>query len=211
MKVNIAATKTNLLNVKKSLEITQEGYELLDQKRKILMSELSAIIHIADQVQGEFDAALQKGYALMDKAVVAAGRRKLEEISFSMNIKNDISLSQRKIMGVDIPVVSLVILDHPPYYSPYEVSLSVEEARLKFKEIIQLLAQVAEKRVALWRIARELQKTVRKVNALEKIYLPYYRNAFKYISERLDEEAREAFSMLKLIKERMQQQEVAHE
>jgi vacuolar-type H+-ATPase subunit D/Vma8 len=46
---------------------------------------------------------------------------------------------------------------------------------------------------------------------LEKVYLPYYRNAFKYISERLDEEAREAFSMLKLIKERMQQQEVAHE
>ena len=211
MKVNIAATKTNLLNVKKSLEITQEGYELLDQKRRILMSELSTIIHMADQVQGEFEAALQKGYALMDKAVVAAGRRKLEEITFSMNIKNDISLSQRKIMGVDIPVVSLVILDHPPYYSPYEVSLYVEEVRLKFKEIIQLLAQVAEKRVALWRIARELQKTVRKVNALEKIYLPYYRNAFKYISERLDEEAREAFSMLKLIKERMQQQEVAHE
>jgi V/A-type H+-transporting ATPase subunit D len=88
----------------------------------------------------------------------------------------------------------------------------VEEVRLKFKEILQMLAQVAEKRVALWRIARELQKTVRKVNALEKVYLPYYRNAFKYIGERLDEEAREAFSMLKLIKERMQQQrEVPHE
>ncbi|MFA5362686.1 MAG: V-type ATP synthase subunit D [Candidatus Omnitrophota bacterium] len=211
MKINIAATKTNLLNVKKSLEITREGYELLDQKRKILMSELSAIMHMADQLQAEFETALQKGYSLLDKAVVAAGRRKLEEISFSMDIKNDISLSQRKIMGVDIPVVSLVTLDHPPYYSPYDVSLSVEEVRLKFKEIVHLLAQVAEKRVALWRIARELQKTVRKVNALEKVYLPYYRNAFKYISERLDEESREAFSMLKLIKERMQQQEVVHE
>jgi V/A-type H+-transporting ATPase subunit D len=205
MKVNIAATKTNLISVKKSLEITQEGFELLDQKRKILMSELSAIMHIADQLQSEFETALQQGYGLLDKAIVAMGRRNLEDIALSMNIKNDISLSQRKIMGVDIPVVSLITLDRPPYYSPYDVSLYVEEVRLKFKNIIQLLAQVAEKRVALWRIARELQKTVRKVNALEKVYLPYYRQAVKYIGERLDEEAREAFSMLKLIKERMQE------
>ncbi|MDD2703495.1 MAG: V-type ATP synthase subunit D, partial [Candidatus Omnitrophica bacterium] len=149
MRVNIAATKTNLLNVKRSFEITREGYELLDQKRKILMSELSAIMHMADKLQSEFETALQKGYAMLDKAVVVMGRKKLEEVSFSVNIKSDISLSQRKIMGVDIPVVSLVILDRPPYYSPYDVSLYVEEVRLKFKEILQMLAQVAEKRVAL--------------------------------------------------------------
>jgi len=63
-----------------------------------------------------------------------------------------------------------------------------------------LLSVLAEKKITLLRLAEEAQKTIRKVNALEKIYLPYYNETLKYIADKLDEESRDAFAMLKLIK-----------
>lgn len=203
MQINIAATKTNLLKSRKSLSLTREGHDLLDEKRRILINELTAIVHIVDNLQRQVDIALHDAYNLVDKAVVIMGRKKLEELSFSIDIKTNLSISERRVMGVGLPVINLRVKENPPYYSPYEVSFYVDEVILKFKEVLKLIAQLAEKKIALIRIAKEVQKTIRKVKALEKIYLPFYEDSVKYISDRLDEDAREAFSMLKLIKERI--------
>lgn len=203
MKVNLAATKTNLIKVKKTLGLTHEGYELLDEKRKILISELNTIIHIADRLERQADEALGQGYKLVDKAAVVMGRKRVEELSFSMDIKNSLSISQKRVMGVTMPVIDLKAVENPPYYSPYEASLYVDEVILKFKEIVKLLAGLAQEKIAVLRIAKEVQKTIRKVNALEKVYIPYYEEALKFISDSLDEESRESFSMLKLIKKRL--------
>jgi len=203
MRINIAATKTNLLNVKKSLVLTTEGHELLDEKRKILLNELTSVLHVVNKLQNDLDEALIGAYEIADKAIVTTGRKKVEELSFSININNEISISNRRIMGVTMPVINLAITEHPPYYSPYEVSFYVDEVIKRFKGILELITQLAEKKITLLRLAKELQKTMRKVNALEKIYIPYYRDAFKSISDRLDEASRESFSMLKLIKEKI--------
>ncbi|MBU2102792.1 MAG: V-type ATP synthase subunit D [Candidatus Omnitrophica bacterium] len=203
MNVTIAATKSNLLKVKKSFVLTREGHELLDEKRKILMAELSSLLHVVERLQTDADNALHAAYAVVDRALVTMGKKRLEEISFAVNITSDLTVSQRRVMGVHIPLIGLKITDHAPYYSPLGVSISVDEAILKFKDILKIMAQLAEKKMALLRIAKEAQKTIRKVNALEKVYLPYYRDAVKYISDRIDEESRESFSMLKLIKARL--------
>jgi V/A-type H+-transporting ATPase subunit D len=203
VKINIAATKTNLLKSKKLLSLTIEGHDLLDEKRRILINELTSIIHIVDKLQREVDAALQGAYGLVDKAVVLMGRKKLEELSFSIDIKTSLSISERRVMGVSLPIIGMNVKENPPYYSPHEVSFYVDEVIIRFKEILKLITQLAEKKIALIRIAKEAQKTIRKVKALEKIYLPFYEDSVKYISDRLDEDSREAFSMLKLIKERI--------
>lgn len=203
MNLNIAATKTNLLKVKKFLALTREGYELLDEKRKILINELNLIIDITEKLENDLDAMLRDSYALVDKAVIAMGRTRVEALSYSIDIKSDLSISHRRVMGVEIPIIKLKITDNPPHHSPYEVSFFVDEAIVKFKEVLSLLAQLSEKKIALLRIAEELFKTIRKVNALEKIYIPDYQDTLKFISERLDEEGRESFIMLKMIKSRL--------
>lgn len=200
MKVNIAATKTNLLKTRKSLTLTKEGFELLDEKRRILLGELTAIIDSVDEHQQKVDEALTAAYKIVDRAVVASGRSRCEVIAYAVDIKSELSISQRRVMGVTVPVISLEVKDRPPYYSTHGVNLYVDEAISRFKEILTLLAQLAEKKITLLRLAEEAQKTIRKVNALEKIYIPYYRDTVKYIAERLDEESRDSFSMLKLIK-----------
>ncbi len=200
MRIALAATKTNLLKVKKSLALTQEGYELLDEKRRILLEELSLIIDSVDRYQEQVDNALVVAYHLVDKATVVLGRKRMEELSFSVDIKSELAISQRRVMGVGVPVINLKVRDNPPYYSLHEVNLNVDEAIARFRDILKLLAALAEKKITLLRLAEEARKTIRKVKALEKIYLPYYREAFKYIGDRLDEESRDAFAMLKLIK-----------
>lgn len=207
MKLNIAATKTNLLNIKKSLAFTKEGYELLDEKRKILINELNSVIDIAKKLENDLNKMLKDAYATIDKGVVIMGRSRAESLSFAGGIKNEISISNRRVMGVDIPMVKLEITDNPPHHSPYGVNFYLEEAIVKFKEVLKLIAQLAEKKIALLRIAEEVFKTIRKVNALEKIYIPNYEDTFKNISERLDEEGRESFCMLKMIKARLKDRE----
>jgi len=202
MRIQCPATKTNLLKMKKALLLTEEGYQLLEEKRKIIMNALTGLIHIIHQSEEEVATALKEGYNLVDKTICSMGRKKLEEISFSINIQNSISISHRKVMGVSLPDIKLDLQDNPPYYSPYEVSLYTDEVIEHFKKILSLLVELAEKRIALLRLAKEMQKTMRKVNALEKVYIPAYRETVKYIGDRLDEESRDAFSLLKLIKQR---------
>lgn len=203
MKINLAATKTNLIKLKKSRILATEGYELLDEKRRILMLELTDTVHVTEKLQRDVDVMLTEAYQMVNKAIVTHGRNKLEALSFAVDIKTDLSLSQRRVMGVNIPVIDLHITENHPFYSSCGVSFQIDEIIVKFKDIANLLARLAEKKIALLRLAREVKKTIRKVNALEKIYLPYYTEALKYVGDRLDEESREAFSMLKLIKVRL--------
>ncbi len=203
MRANIAATKTNLLKIKRTLALTQEGYELLDEKRRLLITELTSIIHVVDRFQRELDEVIAKAYASVDRATIVMGRQKMEALSAAIDIKNSIVISGRRIMGVNIPAVDLKMVENEPFYSPIGVSFYADEVIVKFKEIIKLITQLAEKKIALMRIAKEVQKTIRKVNALEKIHLPYFRETLKYINDSLEEESRESFSMLKLIKERL--------
>ncbi|MDP3730265.1 MAG: V-type ATP synthase subunit D [Candidatus Omnitrophota bacterium] len=202
----MAATKTNLLSVKKSLALTREGYELIDEKRKILINELNAVMDIAEKLESDLNKMLKDAYATVDRSIVIMGKSRAESLSFAGGITSEISISNRRVMGVDIPMIKLKITDNPPHHSPYGVSFYLEEGIVKFKEILKLIAQLAEKKIALLRIAEEVFKTIRKVNALEKIYIPNYEDTFKNISERLDEEGRESFCMSKMIKARLKDQ-----
>ena len=205
MRINLAATKSNLFRVKKTLALAHEGFELLDEKRRILINELNNIIHIAESLEYQTDELLREAYALTDQAMVLVGRKRLEALSFSVDITHALSISQKRVMGVNVPAIALVTTQNPPYYSPREVGLVVDEVIAKFKEVTEKLAELAGKKIAILRLAKEVQKTIRKVNALQKIYIPYYAAASKSISDRLDEESRDAFSMLKMIKERLRQ------
>ncbi|MCM8756530.1 MAG: V-type ATP synthase subunit D [Candidatus Omnitrophica bacterium] len=199
----VSATKANLLKSKRELDLTREGFQLLDEKRRILVGELVSLVHIVERAEEELDREIRKGYELMDKAVINMGRVKIEELALGVDINYNIYFSTRRIMGVNIFSINLDIKENAPSYSPLGVSFYVDEAKEKFKDIVNLIVQLAEKRIALLRISRELRKTIRKVNALEKIHIPFYERTVKYISERLDEETRESFSMLKLIRERL--------
>ena len=207
-KFDVAPTKTNLLKIKKDLSFAREGYELLDQKRQILVAELLGLVDRAVDSQKEVEEGLKKAFYALEEAIVGMGRRSVAQAALAVNLTSNISISRRGIMGVAVPVVETSYVDRPPYYSLGETSFWVDEAMSKFKEVLGLLGRLAQARISLMRLAREVKRTIRRVNALEKIYLPGYEQNLKYIEGVLEEQERETFFTLKLVKARLKKREI---
>ena len=199
----MAPTKTNLMKVKRDLGFAREGWELLDQKRKILVVELMGLIDRAVEAQEEVESKLAEAFEALDQAILRMGRREVNMIALGMNIESDISFSEKRVMGVSLPRVKVRFDDRSPYFAAAESSIWIDEAIKKFREVLRLLGTLAEARISLMRLSREVGKTIRRVNALEKIFIPDYDETLKYIEMSLEESEREAFFVLKLVKDRL--------
>jgi V/A-type H+-transporting ATPase subunit D len=199
----MAPTKTNLMKVKRDLGFAREGWELLDQKRKILIVELMGLIDRAVEAQEEVEAKLAEAFEALDQSILRMGRREVNMIALGMNIESDISFSEKRVMGVSLPRVKVRFDDRSPYFAAAESSIWIDESIKKFREVLRLLGSLAEARISLMRLSREVGKTIRRVNALEKIFIPDYDETLKYIEMALEESEREAFFVLKLVKDRL--------
>ena len=200
----IAPTRTNLLKVKDDLGFANEGYELLEQKREILVMELKRFTARAIEAQRKADEELAKAFTALKEAQVASSVSSVSSAARAVNIQPLITLRERRVMGVAIPAATLDLKDNAPYYGPTLTSVWTDEAVARFKNALAAVATLAESRIAVIRLAREIQKTIRRVNALEKIFIPDYRETMKYIQDSLEESDREAFFILKLIKDRLE-------
>jgi V/A-type H+-transporting ATPase subunit D len=199
----IAPTRTNLMRIKRDLGFASEGWELIDQKRKILSVELMGLIDHAVEAQEEVEAKLAEAFDALDQSMLRMGRREVNLIALGMNITSEINIGEKRVMGVSIPRVRVELEDRSPYFAATESSIWIDEAIKKFRDVLQLLGNLAEARISLMRLSREVTKTVRRVNALEKNFIPDYEDTLKYIKTSIEESEREAFFILKLIKDRL--------
>lgn len=204
LKFEIAPTKTNLMKLRNELQFSQEGYELLDQKKNILIVELMSILDSAKSLQKDVDESFKNAFFSLSKSIQSVGRRNLKLISKSVKIETNIIISQRKVMGVSLPVVKVDTIDNSPYFSLIDNPFWIDDTIKSFKDVLKVIGDLAEVRVSLVRLAFEVKKTIKKVNALEKIAIPDYKDTIKYIDERLEESEREAFFLMKLIKKRLE-------
>ena len=197
-------TRTNLLKLKRDLSFANLGYELLDQKRNILVMELLNLVDQTVDYQNLVDDALKIAFVSLEEAVLKMGKMKVFCLSSAVNIDADSKIGSRKIMGVSLPVVETDFEDRSPYFSPSGTHYFIDNSIVHFKETLKVLGRFAELKVSVMRLAREVKKTIRKVNALEKIAIPEYQRAVKFIENRLEENERDAVILLKKIKERLE-------
>lgn len=207
MSVRNVATKTNLMNLSRELEFARLGYELLDQKRNILVLELLAMVDQASDFEKQVQKALAKAFSSFEQSVLNGGKLQLMNVTGAVDISSSISLRQRKVMGVRLPVVETEFHENPPYFSPSGTSFWVDDSIEGFKDALKLMGHLAELKVSIFRLAREVKRTIRKVNALERIAIPELDIAVKQIRDRLEENEREMFTLMKLVKTRLEQKE----
>ena len=207
MSVRNVATKTNLMNLSRELEFARLGYELLDQKRNILVLELLAMVDQASDFEKQVQKALAKAFSSFEQSVLNGGKLQLMNVTGAVDISSSISLRQRKVMGVRLPVVETEFHENPPYFSPAGTSFWVDDSIEGFKDALKLMGRLAELKVSIFRLAREVKRTIRKVNALERIAIPELDIAVKQIRDRLEENEREMFTLMKLVKTRLEQKE----
>lgn len=202
-KLNIAPTKSNFLSLKRQLAFAEEGYDLLEQKRQILILELMSRLTRASEVEGRATEALGPAHMALREALLDIGSAGLERVVLGVNRDAELKLTAQRMMGLSIPHL---VFHSAPARVPFGVtgtSANTDLAHRRFLELLPLLAELAELQNAVLRLARELRKTQRRCNALSKIFIPSYRETVSYISSTLEERERESLTILKIIQERL--------
>jgi len=203
-KLNLAPTKTNLLKLRGDLKFAQLGHELLDQKRNILIIELLNLVDQAVDFQNQVEDALRNAYINLEDSVLQMGKLKVQNLTSGINIETNIRIKTRKVMGVSIPVVETEFDERSPYFSPLGTSFWIDSSLVAFKSALKVLGKLAELKISVFRLANEVMKTIRKVNALEKIAIPDLQDTVSYIQSRLEENERDMFVLMKMVKERLE-------
>lgn len=204
--ISIAPTRSNLIRVKKDLQFAREGHEILDRKREVLTTELVRVAHEAEVVQKEVWELLAAAYRALEKARLMSGSDHVEWAALAANKSVEVSLKFRGIMGVAIPVIEASGEPHSRLYSPGDTSAALDEATATFREVVLRIPELSRLTTTVWRLAGELRKTQRRVNALQHIFIPNYEATVAFIVSSLEEREREETFRLKWLKTKLSQQ-----
>jgi V/A-type H+-transporting ATPase subunit D len=190
--------------MRESLKLAREGYEILDKKREVLTTELMHVAHDATAIQKRVWELLDEAYQALEIARLSMGRERLEWAALSVNETVEVQITPHSVMGVVIPAVKAHGAPPEMPYGLGDTSVALDEAAACFRNVLAEIPALSETMTTVWRLARELQKTQRRVNALQYIFIPQYEETIVFIESALEEREREETFRLKRIKSRVQ-------
>ena len=193
-------TKGNLMLAKNSLALAQQGYDLMDKKRNILIRELMDLIDEARDIQDEIDSTFTYAYQCLQRANIEHGINLVSQLAYTVPIENSIVIQTRSIMGTEIPHVKYTPANVMPTYSFSTTRESIDLATKAFQKVKDLTVKLSMVENAAYRLATNIKKTQKRANALQNITIPMYTNLVYTISNALEEKEREEFSRQKVIK-----------
>ena len=196
-----APTKGNLTAAKRSRELAESGYELMDKKRNILIHELMSMIDAAEKLQARIDSTFGHAYAAMRLAEISMGGS-AEGGAKSIPLDDSVQMRCKSVMGVEIPTVTAgdQVSDQPPYGLAFTTS-DLDLAYFKFAEVKELVNELAQTETAIYRLAYAIKKAQKRANALQNIVIPGLDRDIAHITEALEEKEREEFVRLKVVKQ----------
>lgn len=203
-KLNIAPTKSNLLAIKEQLAISTEGYDLLEQKREILVMELMRIVEQVKLLEKEMDKCINRAYPALKEMLLEVGGDRVERIAHGVEYKFEITKKPASIAGMNFTTID-VKLPHRQLFSSFrETFADSDEVMADFFELLTLLTKMASIRTVAWRLALEVKKTQRRVNALDKMVIPQDKETVKYIEGVLEERERDNVFVMKSLKKKQE-------
>ncbi len=196
---NLPPTKGNLIAAKNSKELAQKGFELMDKKRNILIRELMSLLDRASKLQERIDKTFSEAYTALRYANISMGG--CEDLALSTSVDESVRLRYRSVMGVELPIVtaSLETADILPYGFA-DTTSALDNAYKKFNKVKELVLELAELENSIYRLAYSIKKAQKRANALSNIVVPGLDWDISRISDQLEENQREEFIRLKVIK-----------
>ena len=205
--MNVNPTRMELTRLKKQLSTATRGHKLLKDKRDELMRQFLDMIKETKALREEFEDKLK---AVNSHFVMASSVMSKEALDTAlMAPKQEVYLETetRNVMSVDIPVfnISTRTSDASDIFSYGFASTSFEldDAVSGLAELLPLMLKLAEKEKAVNLMADEIEKTRRRVNALEHVMIPRYRDTIHFIANKLEENERSSRARLMKVKDMM--------
>ena len=199
-RLNVAPTKSSQLALKRDLKMATEGFNLLEQKRQILVMELMRLVDRVRHVQQVVEERRQRAYSTLRKAVARNGFHRMQRIAARIHYTHSVRSATRVSAGIRVPEIHIEPGALSSQFGFAGTDSLVDETMKEFLSLLEALGQQAELETAVWLLARELKKTQRRVNALEQIFIPDYQDTLHYIGEVLESKDLESFFIMKMIK-----------
>jgi V/A-type H+-transporting ATPase subunit D len=203
----LSTNKSNLLRLKDELSFARDGLELLDEKKEALMSHISSLSTKAERVRASMNALLAEAHRRLRDAVIRHGRPACERAALAAAMGEEVSVKERAFMGVALPTVKIDVPRFAPSFGFQETGPEMDSTARAVHGSLETIAELAEIEVGLFRLVTEIKKTIKRINALENIYVPLYETTIKHIEESLEEKEREFLFQLKRQKSRGEESE----
>ncbi len=208
-RLKLSPTRSNQLAVKQRLELARQGYQLLDRKRDVLIMELLKLIADAEHIQREVEQRFVRAYEMMQEARAAMGTERVRRIALSRSQEVDVHITPRSVMGVVVPMVRYQMPVRSLLYGPGDASVVLDRVQQEWQGVLELMGRLSETVTTVWRLALELRRTQRRVNALENVFIPQYEETLLYIEQMLEEKEREELFRMKRAKTQLDRQRTA--
>jgi V/A-type H+-transporting ATPase subunit D len=201
-KIELPPTKSSLRKIKEELAFAYEGYDLLNQKREILAIEIVRHISEIKRVEADLLNALDELYKAYRLSAVDMGSDTITLKSCSEKRGYFFHILYTKLLGLKLVKIALTFKRPRLTSSLNQTTATYDTAKKQSRKALSVLAEYATITKAVVMLSKELKKVQRRVNALEKIFIPQHEEAKKYISDRIEEMEREEVFVKKLIRQR---------
>ncbi len=200
---NVKPTRSDLLQTKKKIVLANSGYKLLKKKRDGLIMEFFNVLKKARNVRQELSSEYAKALRKINIARAIDSDIQIKSVAMSIKQKPLVELDTKSIMGVKIPTIQSGEVKKTIFERGYGIlsaTSKIDEAAAAYEALVEKITATAEVEITLKRLLREIERTKRKVNALEQLTIPRLNADASYIRLRLEEMERDSFSRLKMLK-----------
>ena len=206
----ITPTRMVLNQLKGRLKTARRGHKLLKDKRDELMRQFLDIVRLNQQLRAKVEQGLTEAFGSLSVASAIMSPEMLEQSLLYPRQSVELGVTYKNIMSVNVPVYDFKTKnDDPSEIFPYgfaqtsgELDDALEQLANVFKDMLEL-AQV-EKSMQL--LAQEIEKTRRRVNALEYVMIPDMQETIRYITMKLEENERSTTTRLMKVKDQILQE-----
>lgn len=190
LKVN--PTRIALLSLKKELRVAKKGHKLLKDKRDGLVKKFMTVIYEAKSCREEVEARLGSAFDSYTRASSMTAAAALDTAFMAPNAKIDLAVKVQSIMSVKIPQFTFTKTGSARAYGMLETTGDLDNAIMKFDDVFTQILHLAELEKTAENLAEEIEKTRRRVSALENVRIPNLEETIKFITMQLDERGRDA-------------------
>ena len=206
---SVLPTKIELIGTRRRLVTARRVKKVLDDKRDVLLKRLDEMIQQATTARDEISQPLADAYLALYDAYLKLGPLRLEGIAANTPPMVDAEVSVRRVVDVDVPSIKLSEKEMGVTYGFADTNVAVDRASRQMRRVLPSIFRAAEFENAIFRLAKELEKTQRLLNALEYMIIPRYEGSIRYIQQTLEEREREEFTRLKHVKKVLERKAAA--
>ncbi len=207
--IRVNPTRMEMKSYQKRYQTARRGHKLLKDKRDELMRQFLDVVREDKALRERVEAALQEVYGGFTVAGAVSSPKMLQEALIYPKKEGSLEVDSRNLMSVNVPVFRLHIhaegnSDHYNYGMAF-TSGELDSALRALNGILEDLLRMAELEKTAQLLAEEIERTRRRVNALEYILMPQYLQIIRSIRMKLDENDRGNTTRLMKVKDMMLQ------